>query len=181
MGGSLGPKLADIIMADCENVIVYKLIKEKVYDTFLITKKKGINYVLNQFNKFEKSLKLSVDTFENCVPYFLDIKICTIGLGAYHKNTQTGQYVHINFYTLWRWIRSLTITDKKLCSAKYFSKEIQLIKRYAAFNGYPWNVVNSIIKQALHINDNNETGNDSNINAVRIYINISYSGERAKD
>ena len=71
-----------------------------VNDTLLIIKKKDINYVLNQFNNFDKSLKFTIDTFEKSVPFFLDIEICSDGVGIYHKHTQTGQYVHITSYTL---------------------------------------------------------------------------------
>ena len=85
-------------MTECKKVIVDKLAKEKVImyftryvdDTFLIIKNRDINYVLNQFNKFDKKLKF------------------------------TGQYVLITSYTLWRWkifwIRSLVIRVKKICS-----------------------------------------------------------------
>ena len=49
-------------MTECEKFIVDKLIKEKVImfytryvdDTLLIIRKKNINYVLNQFNNFDK-------------------------------------------------------------------------------------------------------------------------------
>ena len=58
-------------------------------DTLLIFKKKDIN-VLNQFNSFNKNLKFTMNTFENCVQHFLDITICPNGLGNYHKRTQTG-------------------------------------------------------------------------------------------
>ena len=55
MGGSLGPVLANIIMTECEKVIVDKLMKKKVImfctryvdDTLLIIKKRDIKYVLN--------------------------------------------------------------------------------------------------------------------------------------
>ena len=55
MSGSLGPVLANILMTECEKVIVDKLMKEKVVmfytryvgDTLLIIKKRDINYVLN--------------------------------------------------------------------------------------------------------------------------------------
>ena len=40
-----------------------------------LTKKKDINYVLNQFNNFDKNLKFTIGTFENGVPHFLDIEI----------------------------------------------------------------------------------------------------------
>ena len=123
MGGSLGSVLANIIMTECKKVIVNKLMKEKVIvfytryvdDTLLIIKKRDISYVLNQFNSFDKNLKFTIDTFENSVSHFLDIEI---GLGIYHKHTQTGQYVHITFYTLWRWktswIHLLVIRTKKI-------------------------------------------------------------------
>ena len=111
MGRSLGPVLANIIMIECEKVIVDKLMKEKVImfytryadNTLLIIKKKGINYVLNQFNNFDKNLKFTINTFENSVKHFLDIEICPNGFGIYHKHTQTGQYVYITSYPLWRW------------------------------------------------------------------------------
>ena len=158
MGGSLGLVLANITMTECEKVIVEKLMKEKVImfyircvdETLLVIKKRDINYVSNQFNSIDKNLKFNIDTFENSVPHFLDIEICPNEFGIYHKHTQTGQYVHITSYTLWRrktsWIRSLVIRAKKICSANYFRNEIQLIKRYAAWDGYPRNVVNYIIK-----------------------------------
>ena len=191
IGGSLGPVLANIIKTECEKVIVDKLMKEKVImfntryveDTLFIIGKKDINYVLNQFNNFDKNLKFTIDTFENSVPHFLDIEICPNGLGIYHKHTQTGQYVHITSYILWRsktsLIRSLVIRAKKICSANYFNHEIQLIKRYATWNGYPGNVLSGIRKHALRNNDNNDTFNDNDIDAVRIYIKIKYSGETA--
>ena len=152
-----------------------------------------INCVLNQFNSFDKNLNFTIGTFKNSVPNFLDIKICPNGLGIYHKHTQTGQYVHITSYTLWRWktlwIRSLVIRAKKICSANYFNIEIQLIKRSAAWNGYPRNVVNGIIKHTLRNNNNNNDNNNNNNNnnnmfndneidnAVRIFIKIKYCGE----
>ena len=147
MGGSLGPVLANIIMTECKQVID-KLMKEEVImfytryvdNTLLIIKKRDINYVLNQFNSFDKNLKFAIDTFENSVPHFLDIEICPDGLGIYHKHTQTGQQVHISSCTLWRWktswIRSLVIRTKKICSANYFNNKIQLVKGCAAWNGY---------------------------------------------
>ena len=121
-------------------------------------------------------MKFTIGTFENSVPHILDIEICPNGLGIYHKHTQTGQYVHITSYTLWRWktswIRSLVIRAKKTCSANYFNNKIQLIKRYAAWYGYPRIVVNGIMKHALRDNDYNNTFNDNDIDAVRIYIKV---------
>ena len=112
-----------------------------VHNTLSIIKKKDINYVLNQFDNFDKNLKFTINIFENSVPHFLNTNICANGLGILHKHTQTVQYVHITSYTLWRWktswIRSLVIRAKKICSANCFNNKIQLIKRYPAWNGYP--------------------------------------------
>ena len=179
-----------------------------VDDTLLITKKKDTNYVLNQFNNFNKNLKFTIDTSENSAPHFLDIAICPNGLDIYYKHTQTGEYVHVictsyggtryiyeyvppmhyvqgicTSYALctWKtsWIHSLLIRAKKICSTNQFNNKIQLINRYAAWNCYPRNVVNGIIKYALRKNDNNNTFNDNDIDAVRIYNKIKYSEETA--
>ena len=88
MGGSLGPVLANIIMTECKKVIVDKLAKEKVTmyftryvdDTFLIIKNRDINYVLNQFNRFDEKLKFTIDTFENSFQHFLLIEIVEMDL-----------------------------------------------------------------------------------------------------
>ena len=63
MGGLLGPVLANIIMTECEKIIVETLMEEKVImfytryvdDTLLVIKKSNINYVLNQFNCFDNT------------------------------------------------------------------------------------------------------------------------------
>ena len=111
MGGSLGIVLANIIVAKFEKIVVENLIKSgtvKFYArhidvTLLVVKRKDIDYILQKFNSFDKSLKFAIDTFKHCVPYFLDLKICPNGLGIYHKNTQTGQYTNTTSFTLWEW------------------------------------------------------------------------------
>ena len=111
MRGSLGPVLANIIMTECEKVILNQLIENNIVkfyiryvdDTLLVLRKKDIDIVLTKLNSFNKNLKFTVDTFENCVPHFLDIEICSNGLGIYHINTQTGRYTNIESFTLWKW------------------------------------------------------------------------------
>ena len=125
MDGSLGPVLANISMTECEKVIVDKLIEDgitKFYvryvdDTLLVIKRRYISCVLNKFNSFDDNFKFTVDTFENCVPHFLDIEIFPNGLGIYHEHTQTGQYVNFDSFTFWKWkvswIRSLVTRAKR--------------------------------------------------------------------
>ena len=97
-----------------------------VDNALLIIKKKYISFISNQFNSFDKNLKFTTDVFENCISHILDMEVYLNGLGIYHKHVQTGQYVHINCYTLWRW-KTLWIC-KKICSGNYSNKEIQLLK-----------------------------------------------------
>ena len=90
MGGSLEQVLVNITMAESEKVIVTQLIENNIVkfyvdDTLLALIKKDIAIVRNKVNSFNKNLKFTVDTSEYCVPHFLDIKICPIGLGIYQK------------------------------------------------------------------------------------------------
>ena len=74
-----------------EKVMFYAIY---IDSTLLIFKKRDID-VLNKFNSFDKNLKFTINTCENCVLRFLDITIWQNVLGNYHKHTQTGQYVCI--------------------------------------------------------------------------------------
>ena len=104
-------------------------------------------------------------TLLKTVPHFLDIEICPNGLGIYHKHTQTVQYVHFDSLTLWKWkvswIHSLVTRAKRIFSENYLDKEIQLIKNYAALNGYPKHIVNSIVKRALRDKESNNIKEES--------------------
>ena len=68
MGASLGPILANIIMAELERKIVDELIRSDVIkfygryvdDTLLLIKLENIEYVLNEFNTFDKNLQTNL-------------------------------------------------------------------------------------------------------------------------
>ena len=95
MGSPLAPVLANIVMTELENTIIKRLFdngKIKFYcryvdDTLLLIKPEDIHLVLNLFNSFHKNLSFTVDTFDNEVPHFLDIKISPRGLTIYRKHT----------------------------------------------------------------------------------------------
>ena len=63
MGGSLGAVLDNIIMTECEKVIVNQLTENNIVkfyityvdDTLLALRKKDIDIVLNKFNSFNKN------------------------------------------------------------------------------------------------------------------------------
>ena len=64
MGASLGPVLTNIIMTECEKVIIDNLVKDgtiKFYvryvdDTLFLVKRQDIDKVLKAFNGFDKNL-----------------------------------------------------------------------------------------------------------------------------
>ena len=78
MGGSLGSALANIIMTECEKVIVNQLIENNIVkfyiryvdDTLLVLRKKDIDIVLNKFNNFNKNLKLQSILLKVVCPIF---------------------------------------------------------------------------------------------------------------
>ena len=121
MVASLGAVLANIIMTECEKVIVDNLAKEgtiKFYigyadDTLLLLERQDIcksiwdkrqkqKILLKAFNGFDKNLKFNIDRLENETPHFLDLEICPNGLIIFPKNTHTWQYINKNSFTLWK-------------------------------------------------------------------------------
>ena len=64
---------------------------------------------------------------------------------------------------------------------KYLNEEINAIKNYAAWNGFPTRIANSIIIRALQSNDSNTTGSKkANADSIKIFFNLNYSGETAE-
>ena len=98
----------------------------------------------------------------------------------YLSSTQTVQYVNFDSFTLWKWkvswIHSLVTRAKRICSENYLDKEIQLIKSYAAWNGYPKHIVNSILKRALRDKESNNIKEESTRDTVKIFIDLKFSG-----
>jgi hypothetical protein len=191
MGAALGPVLANIIMTELERVVVDKLIgsgKIKFYaryvdDTLLLVKPEDIDNILNQFNAYHNNLEFTVDKFEDCVPHFLDLEIHPDGISIYRKETHTAQFVHFESFTKWNhkvaWIRSLCSRAKKLCTPNKLTAELDNIKRFASYNGFPRWIVNKIMKQ---VSTNRPTNNDEEEEEVKntIYMFLPYAGKEAE-
>ena len=109
MGSSLGSVLANIIMTELEDVVIKPLIANgtiKFYsrfvdDTLLLIKHGNVKEVHNSLNKFDKNLRLTVDTFQNKVPHFLDLKFSPGGISIFQKDTNTGLYVNFTSFVPW--------------------------------------------------------------------------------
>ena len=123
---------------------------------------------------------ISIDLFTDAISYAKTITNIDddqlLIIGIYHKHTQTGQYVSFDSFTLWKWkiswIISLVTRAKRICSESYLDQEIQLIKNYAAWNGYPKHIVNSIVKRALRDKESNNTKEETTTDAVKIFIDL---------
>ena len=121
-------------------------------DTLLLVKPKDADKILRKFNQFHKNLKFTVDKFENCVPHFLDLEIHPDGVSIYRKETHTAQFVNFSSYTKFNhkvaWMRSLATRAKRLCTPNKLKEEMQKIRKFASYNGFPKWIVNSTIKKA---------------------------------
>ena len=190
MGASLGPVLANIIMTELELKVVDRLIQNgqiKFYaryvdDTLLLVKPEDVDGILQEFNNFHNNIQFTVDKFENCVPHFLDLEVHRDGLSIYRKDTHTAQFTHYDSYTKWNhkiaWIRSLVNRAKKLCSPDKVAAEVQTIKKFASYNGFPKWIVKSVIQQTFNKPRRSET--DQNEDETTLYMSLPYTGKEAE-
>ena len=101
------------------------------------------------------------------------------GLTIYRKNTHTGQYVHYDSFIPWiykiSWIHSFATRAKPICSVSLLPEEINEIKKFASWNGFPKSISTSIIKRALSKSINEYHTDDDN-DIIKFYLNLPYFG-----
>ena len=83
-------------MTETEKIIIKKFIADKILWVLCrrhisCNKRKHLKLPQDALNKFVKNLNFTMDTFDNFVPHFLDIKIHSDGLSIYCKNTNLEQ------------------------------------------------------------------------------------------
>ena len=188
MGSSLGPVMANIIMAELEREIIEPLIEDgtlKFYtryvdDTLVLMKHNDIQKVLNKLNSYHKNLKFTVDKFEDDNVHFLDLRIMDNKTDVYCKDTHSGQYTHFDSYTPWSlktsWVRALYTRAEKICSDDtLFSKQVSKISKYLSWNGFPRHVRNSILHR-LKRKTSRVTTDETKTDTVEIHFRIPYAG-----
>ena len=106
-------------------------------------------------------------------PHFLDIEIAPDGLSIYRKPTHTCQYINYLSNTPWRfktsWISALVHRAKLICSPNLkLSSQLQLIRKYIAWNGFPKHIGNKILKDTLIAQPRNtgDTNKDENASFI---------------
>ena len=141
-----------------------------------------VDEILQEFNNFHSNIQFTVDKFENCVPHFLDLEVHRDGLSIYRKDTHTAQFVHYESYTKWNhkiaWIRSLVNRAKKLCSTGKVAAEIETIKKFASYNGFPRWIVKNVIQQTQNKRRTNEPDQDDDV--TTLYMSLPFSGKEAE-
>jgi hypothetical protein len=121
------------------NIIIKRVYDEKLISTQL-KKRTLIKETISTMNFTNKST-----AFQSF--HILDIKINPQGTTIYRKSTHTGQYSHCSSFAPWSrkiaWIRALVQRAQKICSAPdLLNCEIQKIKQFASWNGFPrWSVL----------------------------------------
>ena len=72
--------------------------------------------------------------------------------------------------------------SKEICSKENLTKELQSIKKFAPWNGYPKTIVNAIIKCVLSKETltNQVISNEEKDKIPTVFINIDYSGEKGE-
>ena len=86
----------------------------------------------------------------------------------------------MDFFTLWKWKTASIISHadraKKVCSKENLPKELQLIKKFASWNGYPKNIVmKPVLSKETSMND--VTSNEEKGKIPTVFINIDSPGE----
>ncbi|XP_066931457.1 uncharacterized protein [Clytia hemisphaerica] len=119
------------------------------------------------------------DKFEDETPHFLDLEIAPDGLSIFRKDTNTGLYTNFDSYAPWSyrkaWISSLANRATKLCHPAKLKNEINLIKKFASWNGFPRFAVNKIIKTATSPR-HSENDNADNTIPTTLWLRIPYAG-----
>ena len=192
MGSSLGPVLANIIMTELEKIVVSDLISSgliKFYiryvdATLLLAKEDDIDNIVQQFNAFDDNLKFTIDKFTDNNVHFLDIKIDRNETDLFYKTTHTGQYIDFTSQTPWKlktaWVKALYHRAKKICSSKRsFLKQVDKIKTFMSWNGYPCHVRNSVIKRLKSNQQRNETNKEED-NRKIIWLRFPYLGKKGE-
>ena len=199
MGASLGPVLANIILTELEKVVVKPLIDSgmlKFYiryvdDTLVLMKRSDLDHVLRKLNSFHRNLKFTVDDFSDGNVHFLDLLIKKNSTDVYYKDTHTGQYTHFNSYTPWKlrtaWIKSLFHRASKICSSQdLLDKQVNNIKKFMSWNGFPKYVAKSLINRLIKEKKNpsavseSESESNSEPEAPSIWLNLPYAGPKGE-
>lgn len=174
-------------MTELERKVIKQFINDKtltfygryVDDTLVAIKPEDLNCAHNALNNFYR--KLTLDTFNNVVPHFLDTEIHSYGLEIYCKLTNTGQYTHYTSFSPWHyktaWITNIIHHAAVICDETKIQAELNRIKKLITCSGFPkW--IETLIDKKLEnintVNNKNHLINENNESIDVIWIDLLY-------
>lgn len=70
---------------------------------------------------------LTADAFENVLPHLLDLEINSNGGPVFHKDIQTGYYVHGDSYSKWIWkCANESLVPKRSSLQNYLANALEI-------------------------------------------------------
>lgn len=174
MGSPLSPLLAEVFMANFENILFSTNMKESlvkyiyfwaryVDDIFCIWTgtDRQLSKFLTHLNNINKNIEFTIETEENCSLNFLDLKISrknnTFDFDIFRKPTTTDTIIHANSNQSWQIKMSAfhSLIHRLLSvplSQDNYQKEVNIIKTIATNNGYSPSIINKLIRNKKHKN-----------------------------
>ena len=139
--------------------------------------------IQSHLNSFDKNLQFTIDRFSDQEVNFLDISIKNTRTDLFYKPTHTGQYCHFASQTPWKlktaWVKALYHRAFKICStSELLTKQLNKIKLFMSWNGYPSSIAKSILKrlQATPPEVNRHEKDD----LIKIFFRVPFSGEKGE-
>ena len=174
MGSPLGPLLANVFVGSLEEKLFDQhdgplLYKRYVDDVFAIFTCKNQCYdFLKRINHLHASIQFTCEEEINNKIAFLDVQIekdlknNKFLTSVFRKNTFTGSYVKWESFCTKRrkvnLVSTLTHRAILLCSSTKLDAELDNIRSILGDNGYPLNLVNSIIDSKLKSSSQTQLG-----------------------
>ncbi len=203
MGSPLGPVLANVFMVYLEETIVPRLHTvmptwiRYVDDTFTVVKKGKLNEIITALNDFHPNIKFTHELEKESRISFLDVLIKKeengrIETGVYRKATDNGIYINWNSYAPKQWkigtLRGLIRRAYEICSnERDLAKELSHLQNvFIAINGYPRNLVATIMKNAKEERNasrttaNTENAKKSDDESTTLMLKVPFAGEKGE-
>ena len=173
--------------------------KRYVDDTFTVVEKGKREHIIRTLNNFHQNIKFTHETEENNKIPFLDVLLKkeddgTVQTTVYRKPTNNSIYIHWDAYAPQQWkvgtLFGIIRRAYVICSNdEELTKELQFItKVFTEINGYPRNLVTSILKNVKdkqngteeEIPTTEEDSNEESPDPKFLMIKVPYAGEKGE-
>ncbi|XP_037041511.1 uncharacterized protein LOC119078142 [Bradysia coprophila] len=178
MGNSISGFLADMVMDDLEVTSLSKLpfnvpfYRRHVDDIIVAVPENGVDTILQQFNKYHKNLKFTIEEEIDASINFLDMSLHRQQDGHivttwYQKAIASGRYLHFKAHNPISHKRNVAsaLTDRAiaLTNPNDRPKSLKRVKDLLSGNGYPDKFVSNVIKNRVDkFYNNTKTKKDQN-------------------